>query len=70
MAGVPAITAGMLDALSGTLEGGAAAAIRRRWLLGAGERVAVLLGDTEKGIPAARSVPIRSGVTGGPARTS
>jgi hypothetical protein len=46
---VPHITAGMLDALTGTLEGGAAAAVAPDRLLGRRKReLPNLLGDTEK----------------------
>jgi molybdopterin-biosynthesis enzyme MoeA-like protein len=48
MAGVPAITAGMLDALSGTLEGGAPLLSETVGCWVQESEVALLLGDTEK----------------------
>jgi molybdenum cofactor synthesis domain-containing protein len=48
MAGVPHITAGMLDALTGTLEGGAPLLSRQVGCWVAESEVASLLGDTEK----------------------
>ncbi len=48
MAGVPHITAGMLDSLSGTLEGGAPMLSRQIGCWVAESEIAVLLGDTEK----------------------
>jgi len=51
MAGVPQITAGMLDALSGTLEGGARMLSETIGCWVAESEIAVLLGDTEKANP-------------------
>jgi molybdenum cofactor synthesis domain-containing protein len=51
MAGVPAITAGMLDALSGTLEGGAPLLSETVGCWVQESEVAVLLGDTEMAHP-------------------
>jgi molybdenum cofactor synthesis domain-containing protein len=48
MAGVPHITAGMLDALTGTLEGGAPLLSQQIGCWVAESEVAKLLGDTEK----------------------
>jgi molybdenum cofactor synthesis domain-containing protein len=48
MAGVPHITAGMLDALTGTLEGGAPLLSRTIGCWVAESEIAELLGDTEK----------------------
>jgi molybdenum cofactor synthesis domain-containing protein len=48
MAGVPHITAGMLDALTGTLEGGAPLISRTIGCWVAESEIAELLGDTEK----------------------
>ena len=48
MAGVPHITAGMLDALTGTLEGGLPLQSKTLGCWVAESEVAVLLGDTEK----------------------
>lgn len=48
MAGVPHITAGMLDALTGTLEGGAPLISRQTGCWVAESEVAQLLSDTEK----------------------
>jgi molybdopterin-biosynthesis enzyme MoeA-like protein len=48
MAGVPHITAGMLDALTGTLEGGAPLIARTIGCWVAESEIAELLGDTEK----------------------
>jgi molybdenum cofactor synthesis domain-containing protein len=48
MAGVPHITAGMLDALTGLLEGGAPLLSRTLGCWVAESEIAVLLGDTEK----------------------
>jgi molybdenum cofactor synthesis domain-containing protein len=48
MAGVPHITAGMLDALTGTLEGGAPLLSQQIGCWVAESEVATLLGDTEK----------------------
>jgi molybdopterin-biosynthesis enzyme MoeA-like protein len=48
MAGVPHITAGMLDALTGTLEGGAPLLSHQIGCWVAESEVAALLGDTEK----------------------
>lgn len=48
MAGVPHITAGMLDALTGTLEGGAPLLSQQVGCWVAESEVAKLLGDTEK----------------------
>jgi molybdopterin-biosynthesis enzyme MoeA-like protein len=48
MAGVPHITAGMLDALTGTLEGGAPLLSHQIGCWVAESEVAKLLGDTEK----------------------
>lgn len=48
MAGVPHITAGMLDALSGTLEGGAPMLSRTIGCWVAESEIAEMLGDTEK----------------------
>jgi molybdopterin-biosynthesis enzyme MoeA-like protein len=48
MAGVPHITAGMLDALTGTLEGGAPLLSHQVGCWVAESEVAALLGDTEK----------------------
>ena len=51
MAGVPSITAGMLDALSGTLEGGAPLLSETIGCWVQESEVATLLGDTEKAYP-------------------
>ncbi len=48
MAGVPHITAGMLDALTGTLEGGAPLLSHQIGCWVAESEIAALLGDTEK----------------------
>jgi molybdenum cofactor synthesis domain-containing protein len=67
MAGVPAITAGMLDALSGTLEGGAPLLSETVGCWVQESEVAVLLGETEKAHPGCQigSYPFwREGRTG------
>ena len=67
MAGVPAITAGMLDALSGTLEGGAPLLSETIGCWVQESEVALLLGDTEKAHPGCQigSYPFwRDGRTG------
>jgi molybdenum cofactor synthesis domain-containing protein len=67
MAGVPAITAGMLDALSGTLEGGAPLLSETVGCWVQESEVALLLGDTEKAHPGCQigSYPFwRDGRTG------
>jgi molybdopterin-biosynthesis enzyme MoeA-like protein len=51
MAGVPHITAGMLDALTGTLEGGAPLLSHQIGCWVAESEVAALLGETEKAHP-------------------
>jgi molybdenum cofactor synthesis domain-containing protein len=51
MAGVPQITAGMLDALNGMLEGGARLLTETVGCWVAESEVAILLGDTEKAHP-------------------
>ena len=51
MAGVPQITSGMLDALSGTLEGGAPLLTETVGCWVQESEVAVLLGDTERNHP-------------------
>ena len=51
MAGVPAITAGMLDALSGTLEGGAPLLSETIGCWVQESEVATLLGETERAYP-------------------
>jgi molybdopterin-biosynthesis enzyme MoeA-like protein len=51
MAGVPHITAGMLDALTGTLEGGAPLLSHQIGCWVAESEIAKLLGDTEKAHP-------------------
>ena len=48
MAGVPHITSGMLDALTGTLEGGAPLLSRTVGCWVAESEIATMLGDTEK----------------------
>ena len=71
MAGVPHITAGMLDALTGTLEGGRPVLSRTIgcWVAGKrGRRPAAR--DRAARMRASRSAAIRSSATGGPARTS
>jgi molybdenum cofactor synthesis domain-containing protein len=67
MAGVPQITAGMLDALSGTLEGGAPLLSETVGCWVQESEVAILLGDTEKAHPGCQigSYPFwRDGRTG------
>ena len=67
MAGVPAITTGMLDALSGTLEGGAPLLSETIGCWVQESEVAVLLGDTEGAHPGCQigSYPFwRDGKTG------
>ncbi|MEJ5975197.1 molybdopterin-binding protein [Novosphingobium sp. PS1R-30] len=67
MAGVPSITAGMLDALSGTLEGGAPLLSETVGCWVQESEVATLLGDTEKAHPTCQigSYPFwREGRTG------
>jgi molybdenum cofactor synthesis domain-containing protein len=67
MAGVPQITAGMLDALSGTLEGGAPLLSETIGCWVQESEVATLLGDTEKAHPGCQigSYPFwRDGRTG------
>jgi len=67
MAGVPAITAGMLDALSGTLEGGAPLLAETVGCWCQESEVAQLLADTEKAHPGCQigSYPFwRDGRTG------
>jgi molybdopterin-biosynthesis enzyme MoeA-like protein len=67
MAGVPQITAGMLDALSGTLEGGAPLLSETVGCWVQESEVAVLLGETEKAHPGCQigSYPFwREGKTG------
>jgi len=67
MAGVPAITAGMLDALSGTLEGGAPLLSETVGCWVQESEVATLLGETEKAHPGCQigSYPFwRDGRTG------
>jgi molybdenum cofactor synthesis domain-containing protein len=67
MAGVPQITAGMLDALSGTLEGGAPLLSETVGCWVQESEVAVLLGETEKAHPGCQigSYPFwRDGKTG------
>jgi molybdenum cofactor synthesis domain-containing protein len=67
MAGVPQITAGMLDALSGTLEGGAALLSETIGCWVQESEVATLLGETEKAHPGCQigSYPFwREGKTG------
>ncbi len=67
MAGVPSITSGMLDALSGTLEGGAPLLSETVGCWVQESEVAVLLGDTEKAHPGCQigSYPFwREGKTG------
>lgn len=70
MAGVPSITAGMLDALSGKLEGGA---ILLSETLGSGARKAkwpISCARPRPPTPPARSAPTRSGTTAAPAPIS
>jgi molybdenum cofactor synthesis domain-containing protein len=67
MAGVPAITAGMLDALSGTLEGGAPLLSETVGCWVQESEVATLLGETEQAHPGCQigSYPFwRDGKTG------
>jgi molybdenum cofactor synthesis domain-containing protein len=67
MAGVPAITAGMLDALSGTLEGGAPLLSETIGCWVQESEVATMLGETEKAHPGCQigSYPFwREGRTG------
>jgi molybdopterin-biosynthesis enzyme MoeA-like protein len=67
MAGVPSITSGMLDALSGTLEGGAPLLSETIGCWVQESEIAVLLGETEKAHPGCQigSYPFwRDGRTG------
>jgi molybdopterin-biosynthesis enzyme MoeA-like protein len=67
MAGVPSITSGMLDALSGTLEGGAPLLSETVGCWVQESEIAVLLGETEKAHPGCQigSYPFwREGRTG------